>query len=80
MSSSSDEGGGECLAKSHLRLLISQCSTLTRKVLSAENPEDDVVLKAIEGGKPILNAILNTDDLPYMFGSNECVEEGPQKH
>ena len=66
---SSDEGGGECLAKNHLRLLISQCSILTRKVLSAENPEDDVVLKAIEGGKPILNAIVDTDMTTFLLGS-----------
>ena len=58
--SSSDEDGGENLAKRHLRLLITQCSSLTRKVLSAENPEDDVVLRAIEGGKPIVNVILYT--------------------
>ena len=79
MSSSSDEGGGESLAKNHLRLLITQCSSFTRKVLSAENPEDEIVLKAIEGGKLVFDAFLKLTNFTYRICSHDYVKEGLEK-
>lgn len=50
MSSSDEEDGGGSVARSHLRLILDQCSNLTKKALNAENPEDHAVEDAIEGG------------------------------
>ena len=51
MSSSEDEAvGGEIIAKRHLRLLLKQCSDLTRKALDAENPDDTLVQDTIAEG------------------------------
>jgi hypothetical protein len=54
MSSSEDEDDPRALAQSHVKLLIEKFSTLSKKAMQVDSPNDSAVEDVMDAGKVVI--------------------------